>query len=417
VRSTYRQGVSSRSGSSTATHLRPRGDDAIAGIANELLARFVRWLDAFGDQSQDPYDLWATSFGRRARSLYYRHRTIGALAAAPVVALDTIAPGAGSRLRPRTRSAIADAHYALGFLALGGPQVERARAYLDALEHERSKQFTEPAWGYPFDWVNRAGAFAAGTPFITSIPYCYEAFEAGYETFGDARYLETAKGVARFAADSIPVIEVSAQQDASAYSPFDRRQVTNASAYRGFLLATAGERFDRPEWSAGGSRNIALVLASQRPDGSWPYSLDGEDFVDNFHTCLVLKNLAKVYALTGDENVLEAVRAGYAFYVAHLLDDNGLPIPFARRPRLTLHRRDLYDYAEGLVLGSLLHDLVPEARSVVASLLGDLAARWQLRDGHFVTRELVVGRATVPYHRWAQSQTFHALAQLAAGPG
>ena len=38
----------------------------------------------------------------------------------------------------------------------------------------------------------------------------------------------------------------------------------------------------------------------QNPDGSWYYAVDGvRDFVDHFHTCFVMKGLAKVHALTG----------------------------------------------------------------------------------------------------------------------
>jgi hypothetical protein len=223
------------------------------------------------------------------------------------------------------------------------------------------------------------------------------------------------EGAARFAAERIPVTEVARGVEASAYTPFDRRQVVNASAYRGFLLTAAGSRFDREDWFAAADRNVAFVLRSQRSDGSWPYSVDGaDDFVDNFHTCLVLKNLAKVWTVTQADDVRAAILAGYDFYLGHLLDERGRPRPFARRPRLTLHRRDLYDYAEGLNLALLLRHEIPAASDVLRRFLDDLVERWILPDGHFVTRKLVLGRNTVPYHRWAQSQVFHALVRVAA---
>ena len=176
---------------------------------------------------------------------------------------------------------------------------------------------------------------------------------------------------------------------------------------------TAGLRFERDDWEAAGRRNLNYVLASQRDDGAWPYSTDGsDDFVDNFHTCFVLKNLAKAWLLTGDERTRDAVRRGYSFYLSHLLDESGLPVPFAERPRLTVHRRDLYDYAEGINLAHLVRGLVPDANRVLEQLTTDLVERWQLPDGHFVTRELAIGRNKVPYHRWGQSQTFRSLARL-----
>lgn len=381
-------------------------------MARELTEKFVFWLDAFGDASYDPYDLWATRLGRAAKSLYYRRPVLGHALAAPLVALDLATPGVRRFVGPKLRHPIADAHFALGFFALG--RSERARTYLSALESSRAAGSEEFAWGYPFDWPSRSGLFPAGTPLVTTIPYCYDAFEAGFEETQDERYLEIMRSIGRFAAERIPVTRLSGDLDASAYSPLDRTRVVNASAYRGSLLLEAGRRFGRDEWVDAGGRNIEFVLASQADDGSWPYAADPEeDFVDNFHTCLVLKSLGRAAKLLDDTRVWDAVDAGYAFYRSRLLDETGLPVPFARAPRLTLHRRDLYDYAEGVRLATLLLERVPEAGEVLERLVADLASRWQLPDGHFATRELVVGWNKVPYHRWAQAQTFRALATIA----
>jgi hypothetical protein len=381
---------------------------------------FVAWLDRFGETSQDPYDFWNTRIGGRAKARYHRGGFVGKLAATPFVALDTIVPRSRALIRPRSRSAIGDAHFAMGFFAFAevenrAAHLARAAHFLDSLLGQRSPGYDDPTWGYAFDWTTRYDVWPAGLPMITTIPYGYEALEAGYAALGDPSYLDLMEGVARFANDQIPVTPTGPNAEAAAYTPVDRRQVVNANAYRGFLLMAAGRRLERTDWEGAGRRNVNYVLASQRRDGSWPYSTDGsDDFVDNFHTCFVLKNLSKVWLLTDDEEVREAVLRGYGFYLTHLLDDEGLPIPYAERPRLTFHRRDLYDYAEGINLAHLIRERIPEAGSVLESLVRDLVARWQLRDGHFVTRELAIGRNAVPYHRWAQSQAFRSLARLAA---
>jgi hypothetical protein len=216
--------------------------------------------------------------------------------------------------------------------------------------------------------------------------------------------------VARFAATWIGVAEVAPGVEAAAYSPIDRRRVVNASAYRAFLLATAGTRFGRQDWVAAARRNLAFVIRSQRPDGSWLYAMDGKDpFIDNLHTCLVLKNLFKVWRALGDEAARRSVAEGYAYYKEYLLDAYGLPLPFAHAQRLSLLRRDLYDYAEGINLALLLSAEDPDAGAVASRLLCEVLDRWMLDDGHFVTRETVAGRNTIPYHRWAQAQMFRAL--------
>ena len=87
-------------------------------------------------------------------------------------------------------------------------------------------------------------------------------------------------------------------------------------------------------------------------------------------------------------------------------------MPFAKTQRLSLVRRELYDYAEGICLATLVKELDAEAEGIRCNLVEALLAEWQLSDGHFLTRRTIVGRNRVPYHRWAQSQTFNALCQL-----
>jgi hypothetical protein len=395
-------------------------DEPVVQAARASVERFVRWLEAFGEVSHDPYDFWATPLGARAKERYHRGGLVGKAVAAPFVALDLVVPRSRGLVRKKVRYANADAHYAMGFFALArggdrGRNVERGQAFLTALEAERSPGFDDPGWGYPFDWPTRYGVFEAGWPLITTIPYCYEAFEDGHAATGEPRYLELMEGTARLAAERFPVTPVGEDgAEAASYTPFDTRQVVNANAYRAYLLTTAGLRFERDDWVEAGRRNMAFVVESQRPDGSWPYSIDGsDDFVDNFHTCFNLKNLLKIWTLTGAEDVREAIVAGYGYYLANLIDEMGLPLPFAKQPRLTLHKRDLYDYAEGINLAQLARELVPEANDVLRSLVLDLTGTWQLSDGHFVTRKLLVGRNAVPYHRWAQSPAFRSLARVA----
>jgi hypothetical protein len=384
-------------------------DDALAAA----LAH-ISWLRDFGPTSWDQYDFWANPIGRRAKAAYYRHKWLGLPLVAPFVLLDNTVPGSRRLFWHRQRFAIADAHYAMGFFALATARdpgwLRHGEVFIKALEGERCPDEAEYCWGYPFAWETCFGTWNAGTPLITSTPYAYEAFEVAHEATGKPQHLAVMESIARFARARIGAAEVTPGIKASAYSPCDERRVVNASAYRGFLLATAGSRFDRPEWLAEARATLAFVLLSQQPDGSWFYAMDGKDaFVDNFHTCFVLKNLFKAWRVLGDDELRAAIDKGYGFYKSHLLDDRGLPVPFARTQRLTLQRRELYDFAEGINLGLLLADVDQDASTIAMNLLAEVLERWVLADGHFVTRETVFGRNTIPYHRWAQAQTFRAL--------
>ena len=58
------------------------------------------------------------------------------------------------------------------------------------------------------------------------------------------------------------------------------------------------------------------------PDGSWYYSMDGKrDFVDHFHTCFVMKALAKIEELTGSCWMPNGdFERGVSYYLKNLFD-------------------------------------------------------------------------------------------------
>jgi hypothetical protein len=382
-----------------------------------VVERERAWLAGYGPASQDLYDYWAWGYGRWAKSVYYRRAVVGSLLVAPLVLADAFVPNTRRLVRGPSVFPIALAQYADALLRTWRMTREAdtlalARRLLDLLIDHGSDVRGVRSWGYPFDWQTCFGNFAQGTPLITTMPYVYDAFVTAHEVTGEARFLELARSTAVACCDLFPQTEIGAEAAASAYTPYDARRVINASAYRGHVLADAGRRFNAPAWTVEATRNLRFVLQEQRPDGSWPYAVDGRDgFVDNFHTCFVLKNLTRAAESVPDlPGVRDAVCRGYSFYGSQLLDEQGLPIPFAVKPRLTMHDRELYDYAEGINLAVLLEDHVPDAGSIADRLVEDLTGRWQCPDGHFRTRHTVAGWNTIPYHRWAQSPTMRALA-------
>ena len=196
-------------------------------------------------------------------------------------------------------------------------------------------------------------------------------------------------------------------------APDDPAGVVNASAYRAFLLTKAGIELSEPKYLEAARRNRNFVIASQNQDGSWYYSIDGErDFVDHFHTCFVMKALAKIEQLTGSPECHNAIERGVRYYVKNLVDAQGLPVPFSKRPRMTVYRRELYDYAECINLGVLLEGAFRNWTGSCPTLSAEVLGRWRKRDGSFRARQLLMGWDNVPMHRWAQSQMFRSLSFL-----
>jgi len=380
--------------------------------------RFVRWLDRYGETSYDHQSYFASDFGRSAKALYYKKPLLGTFAVAPMIFSEAFLPSARKLFWKPQRFPIADAHYAMGFAFLSQVLDEeqyyrRAVHFLEVLKETRCPGYDHYCWGYPFNWETRRGTMREGTPLITTVPYVYEAFREVYQIDRDQKWLEIMQSIAQHALKDYHDFEVSATASTCSYTPEPGEPggVINASAYRAFLLTRAAEDFSENDYRKVADRNLNFVVRSQNPDGSWYYSTDGErDFVDHFHTCFVLKALAKIEALTGNPECTKAIERGVDYYVKNLFDDQGLPKPFSRRPRMTVYRRELYDYAECLNVAVLLEGrfaALDEILSRVIHLSG-----WQKSDGSFRSRLLFLGWDNVPMHRWAQAQLFRSLCFL-----
>jgi N-acylglucosamine 2-epimerase (GlcNAc 2-epimerase) len=397
--------------------------DRIAAIA-PALDRFTAWLERYGETSFDHQSYFAGPIGGRAKALYYRSPRLGLPAVAPMIASEALLPSARRLFWRKQRFPIADAHYAMGYALLAqrgdsdGAHYRRALHFVEVLERTRCSGYERHGWGYPFDWVTRNGVMAAQTPLITSTPYAYEAFAAVHGLDGQPRWQQVMQSIAEHALRDIADIPTADDAASCGYNPHDKQgQVINASAYRAFLLSSAALRFGRDDYRDAARRNLHYVLRSQQPDGSWRYATDGvRDFVDHFHTCFVLKALAKIEALGVHESsaLRSAIESGVAYYTRHLFNAEGLPQPFAKAPRLTVYRHELYDYAECINLGTLLAGRFPALDERLRSTVADLLARWQKPDGSFRSRRLLLGWDNVPMHRWAQAQVFRSLALLLA---
>jgi hypothetical protein len=400
----------------------------IANCVSRVLVDFTKWVEIFGETSRDHQSFFAGPVGRQAKALYYRNRVVGTAAVAPMIFCEAFLPSARRLFHHSTRFPIADAHYAMGFAFLyrstgDTTYLEKAIHFLDELKGSRCANFQEYCWGYPFNWVTRYGVIKKQTPLITTTPYCYEAFLQVYElaereTFElstleqKEEWKRILESIARHACNDIRDFKTSETASCCSYTPFDQSGgVVNAAAYRAFLLTSASRVFLNENYWKTAERNLNFVLEAQKPDGSWPYAVDTvRDFVDHYHTCFVMKALAKIHRLTGDKAVAAALGKGVGYYLKNLFDERELPKPFAKAPRLTVYRRELYDFAECINLCLLLRDRFPELEGVLQRVIRRILEVWIKPDGSFRSRRLHFGWDNVPMHRWGQSQMFRSLA-------
>lgn len=392
------------------------GNTQLAATISRVLTSFVDWLGVHGETSWDYQSFFAGPVGGRAKALYYRHGLIGTAAVAPMIFCEAFLPTGRRLFHHPIRFPIADAHYAMGFAFLyeatgDSSQLENAVHFLTELKKSRCPDFKEYCWGYPFNWVTRNGIIKEQTPLITTTPYCYEAFLQVFELTAQDEWKVVLESIARHAAADIKDFRTSERASSCSYTPFDKGGVVNAAAYRSFLLTSASKFLANEDYWKIAERNLNFVLESQNPDGSWFYAMDGvRDFIDHYHSCFVMKAIAKIYGLTGYEPCREALSKGIKYYLENLFDDEGLPNPFSKAPRLTVYKRELYDWAECINLCLLLRDRFPTLERTLEKVVTHVLESWVKPDGSFRSRKLHLGWDNVPMHRWGQSQMFRSLA-------
>lgn len=397
----------------------PKTDTDILPLGEVLAAvrRFISWLDTYGETSYDFQTLYASDLCRNAKALYYSKPFLGTVAVAPIIFCEAFVPSARKLFWKRQRFPIADAHYAMGFAFLAKylddeGHYRRALHFLQVLEETRCSGYEQYCWGYPFNWETVRGTIREGTPLITTVPYVYEAFRDVYRIDNSDRWRQIMRSIAEHGLHDYKDLATSNRAASCSYTPIPEQSVAviNANAYRAFLLTQAAMDFSEDHYQKAADRNLYFVLESQNADGSWHYANDGKrHFVDHFHTCFVLKALAKIEALTGNSECTRAIERGIDYYVRNLFDERGVPKPFSRPPRLIVYRRELYDYAECINLGVLLRGRFEKLDRLVDGVVNQVLTVWQKPDGCFRTRQLFLGWDNVPMHRWAQAQLFRSL--------
>lgn len=381
------------------------------------IKNFLAWKNGNGYYSYDQYDFWSTSFGIKAKIIYYKNKILGTPLIAPIFLAEIFYPKFRKLFVRKKRFPIADAHFILAYLNLfeftsNKDYLREAEQLSESLLKSSVPGFSGNCWGYPFNWMTTRGLWTIGVPLITTTGYCFEAYLKLYDVTKEERYLTIAHSIFLFALNDLKDTQIEEGIAACSYSPIDNSQIVNANAYRAFVLVEGAKRFNNDAALSKARLNLNFILKNQNEDGSWLYAVNDkrDNFVDNFHTCFVLKNLLKVNTILEDEGISKAIKKGFEFYKKNLLKEDYSPKPFAKLSRFNIVKTELYDYAEGISLCLKMQCFDNTASKIGEKLINDVIGKYQKKDGSFYTRISIFNIPNkIPYLRWPQSQLFYAL--------
>jgi hypothetical protein len=296
---------------------------------------------------------------------------------------------------------------------------KEARALLADLLQMQIPGFSGAAWGYNFDWQSRNFFASRGTPMIVPTAFAVRALLDAYETFGDPKFLETARSACQFILmdlrRTVDSTDPSGGEVCFSYSPIDNTRIFNASLFAAETLAGVAAVAGETEFSEIANdlalRAARYVVGKQSADGSWNYGAGkSQGWIDNFHTAYVLLSLSRIMkCMPGSrKELMPALELGYRFWRTAFFLADGWPKYYHD----TLYPTDAHAAATAIVTLIELHELDRQALP-----LAQTVATWTIRNlrdsqGFFYYQGRRFYTMRTPFMRWTQAWMLYALSRL-----
>jgi len=384
----------------------------------QAAVRLRAWLERERFVGWDPHDALNSRVVNRLS--FGRHRLkqawVQALKSSPLNLRPLLRVAKGSN--PKGMGLLLATYWRLARTAAGRDPAALAQVtYLARwlLEHAE-RGWSGPAWGYNFDWPNRAFYAPAGTPTIVNTAFVGLALldlastpEWEREAVGEGAALAAARWACRFVTDDLHVERPGNDEIWFSYTPGDRRLVHNANVLGATLLAATARRTGESTLMDLALRAARFTARRQRPAGEWPYGEGASDrWVDSFHTGYVLESLDAIQRLAGTREFEGAIERGYRFWKARLFLADGTPKYYAERT----YPLDAHVAAEAILTFLTFSGRDAEALDRAWHLAGWLVGHFQDRAGYFHYQQRRAYRIRIPYIRWVQAWVFRSLAEL-----
>ena len=276
---------------------------------------------------------------------------------------------------------------------------------LDLLDELRSRGYSGNSWGYDFDWQSRTFYLPALTPTIVNTAFIGHALLDTHRYNGNSRALDLALPIKDFLLNDLSNV-AGGNRFCFSYSPLDRTAVHNANLLGASLLARLYSLTGDTSLRDAVLRSVEYTMAHQHEDGSWFYAeAAGQRWIDSFHTGFNLQAIRYILNEGLAEDYRHAYEKGIDFYAGNFFLPDGTPKYYHDR----LHPIDIHAPAQAIAFFSGTGD--------ADNGLTDRVLAWlvnNMRDpkqGYFYFRKGRIMTNRIPYMRWSQAWVFHALTE------
>jgi len=317
--------------------------------------------------SYDPYDIWKTKIGMKAKSVFYKNRLAGFLPALFLSMWDTFINnrwriGYKKQEFPIVRALAASSLLNLYETSREEFYLNLAKEHLEWLLKNYSKGYSGFCWGANMPWASKNGNYEPNTPFITNTPYILEGLLRYQKLTNTNIYQHVITSIFDFI--NIDLYKHLDTEDTLclSYSPIqESRIVINANSYALYALSLLQPLIiEKSEIIRNNIlRLYKFITTNQNSNGSWWYYADSNkgNFIDCFHTCFILKNLIKASNHIDLPGVDSVVDKGYDYLISNFYNQEvGLFKRFSTTDKFNPVKFDLYDNAEAMHLAVLKSD-------------------------------------------------------------
>lgn len=270
----------------------------------------------------------------------------------------------------------------------------------------RTKGYHGACWGYNFDWqARRLFLFPKFTPTVVATNFCATALMEAYEVTGEQRYLDIALSAADFVVQDL---HRSSYKDGFlfSYSPLPGNDtVFNASLLGSRLLSYCYKYTGNEEYRQLAEQSIKACCAGQQENGAWVYGmLSVQNWVDSFHTGYNLDALIAYQELTGDNQYNSFIEKGFAYYINHFFEADGMPKYYDNRT----YPIDIHCPGQLMVTLSRLHKM-DAYKELAEKVIEWTIQNMQDKQGYFYYQLKPGVSSKISYMRWSNAFMFNAL--------
>ncbi|UCC11154.1 MAG: hypothetical protein JSW02_07275, partial [candidate division WOR-3 bacterium] len=325
----------------------------------KIIQKLERFLEKDEWEGWDPYDALNSRFLQFAtfEKKWLRIAAIQLLKRSPVNLRPLL--GVPKSRSPKALGLIARA-YLLRYRKTGkNSSLEKARALLDWLI-AHSAGYSGYSWGHHFNWQSSIFYIPKGIPTVVNTSFIAQAFLDAYDITKEKNYLSVARDACNFILCDLNRTQLESVNNVItdnpitdsfcfSYTPLDRTCVHNANMLAAELLARVYAYTKEQVLLDAARRATTFTLQHQNQDGSWYYGIGPRQlYIDNFHTGFVLVSLYHVLQNikdTQDKRLTTALFKGFQYYRDTFFERNGASKYFKDNP----YPRDLHCSAQGII--------------------------------------------------------------------